>query len=198
MRVFVARLRPLYGADAGESSIANYDSGTPYTGAALGRYVDDIRGVFDAHARLSSGEKFAGASRSATATRLLGHEGRRTGRRLRRDHLCAAVGSQGVSVALVNASDRFVERIRLHEMAVGHPPRVQTIARFVPRHERRARDRTSGAGSRASSCSSSRMDASLRSIISCLRSAHGSSVAPVPSRSTAYGGRRACSWWAAA
>ncbi|MFO0737423.1 MAG: FAD-dependent oxidoreductase [Labilithrix sp.] len=46
--------------------------------------------------------------------------------------ICALrLARKGVSVALVNASDRFVERIRLHEMAVGHPPRVRAIARFV-------------------------------------------------------------------
>src|SRR3569832_1644304 len=37
----------------------------------------------------------------------------------------------GAEVTLVNASDRFVERIRLHEAAVGRGPRVRSVARFL-------------------------------------------------------------------
>lgn len=37
----------------------------------------------------------------------------------------------GAEVTLVNASDRFVERIRLHEAAAGRPPRIRSVARFL-------------------------------------------------------------------
>lgn len=46
--------------------------------------------------------------------------------------LCALrLARGGAEVTLVNRTDRFVERIRLHEAAVGRGPRVRSIARFV-------------------------------------------------------------------
>lgn len=46
--------------------------------------------------------------------------------------ICALrLARRGVDVTLVNASDRFVERIRLHEAAVGRSRKIRSVARFV-------------------------------------------------------------------
>ena len=46
--------------------------------------------------------------------------------------ICALrLARKGADVTLVNASDRFVERIRLHEAAVGREPRGRSVARFL-------------------------------------------------------------------
>jgi NADH dehydrogenase FAD-containing subunit len=46
--------------------------------------------------------------------------------------ICALrLARKGAEVTLVNASDRFVERIRLHEAAVGRERPVRSVARFL-------------------------------------------------------------------